>query len=531
MAEQLSFLDKLTAAPPRADLPELWTADDVYEALTADNLLRFSEDKRVERKSARKSPRDLADDYSAFANAQPHGGVIIVGLEDNGEISGFNGLGDNRVSEFEGPNPSCPDARVDSRRIGVINSKGQEDFILAIRVFHRADRLIETTAGNAFVRVGKEKRNLTEAEKREMRISLGEIDYEKEPVGLRYPEDFSDNLLDLFYKSFVEKRGIVSDPSMEEVLCWNHLGKIVEGKFRPNLACAVLFAKDPREVCPGARIRFQRFSGYNEGSGATYNLVYDTYVDGPLPLLIQRAEVSVSAQMRNFMRLGKDGRFRATPEYPRDAWLEAIVNACVHRSYNFKNMNIFIKMFDDRLVIESPGGFPPPVNESNIYEFHNPRNPHLMEALFYFGFVKCAPEGTRRMRDEMRGSELPVPEFSQKEIGHHQVHVTLRNNYEARKTFVDANAAKVIGASIFQSLSEREKLIVNYVAEKGVVNVSDATRVLQCDWRTARNALDRLADRAVLERVTSGRERDPKTHYRLQNVPLPDPKSSSGQNS
>ena len=51
----------------------------------------------------------------------------------------------------------------------------------------------------------------------------------------------------------------------------------------------------------------------------------------------------------------------------KKAWYEALVNACVHRSYNLKNMNIFIRMFDDRLEIESPGGFPPLVTPENIF--------------------------------------------------------------------------------------------------------------------------------------------------------------------
>ncbi len=72
-----------------------------------------------------------------------------------------------------------------------------------------------------------------------------------------------------------------------------------------------------------------------------------------------------------------------------------------HRSYGLRNMNIFIKMFDDRLVIESPGAFPPFVTPDNIYDSHHPRNPHLMNALYFLDFVKCANEGTRRMRDMM----------------------------------------------------------------------------------------------------------------------------------
>lgn len=65
-------------------------------------------------------------------------------------------------------------------------------------------------------------------------------------------------------------------------------------------------------------------------------------------------------------------RFYTRPEYPREVWLEAVINACVHRSYNFKYMNIFVKMFDDKFVVESPGGVLPPTTAETIYESHNP---------------------------------------------------------------------------------------------------------------------------------------------------------------
>jgi ATP-dependent DNA helicase RecG len=59
-------------------------------------------------------------------------------------------------------------------------------------------------------------------------------------------------------------------------------------------------------------------------------------------------------------------------------------------------MNVFVKMFDDKLVIESPGGFPPLVTPENIYTSHHPRNPTLMRAMFYLGLVKEHAEGTKR---------------------------------------------------------------------------------------------------------------------------------------
>ena len=195
---------------------------------------------------------------------------------------------------------------------------------------------------------------------------------------LKYPHDFDELLIGNFCTQYKEKRGLTTRHSREQILCLNHLGAIQGGRFVPNLAGSLLFALDPRQIVPGARVRFMKFEGIEEKTGQQYNCVKDTFIDGPLPRMIQESEDIISGQIRNFTRLGKDSKFYTRPEYPGDAWLEALVNACVHRSYNLRNMNIFVKMFDDRLVVESPGGFPPPVTPLNIYDTHNPRNPHLM---------------------------------------------------------------------------------------------------------------------------------------------------------
>jgi hypothetical protein len=41
-----------------------------------------------------------------------------------------------------------------------------------------------------------------------------------------------------------------------------------------------------------------------------------------------------------------------------------------------------------------------------------------MDAMFYLQFVRCAHEGTRRIRDSMAELKLPAPEFKQKEVAH-----------------------------------------------------------------------------------------------------------------
>lgn len=518
--EQLAL--KLEAVPPpRPELKELWTPDDIFTNAIQDGdgfQSKFKEDGRVEWKSARIDPKDLVDYFSMWANTQPSGGVIAVGLEKDGTVSGCLRVGLERVLEFErAAVEQCPDARFESRRVGVRRADGAADFLLVFRVHFREDKLVETVRGEAFLRSTDRKRRILDDEKREIKISRGQIAFEKEPVLLNYPEDFDDLLINDFCKFYSEKRGLAGRHSREQILALNHLGKLHRGLFRPNIACALLFAIDPREVMPGARLRFMRFEGTEEKSGQDYNVVKDLFIEGPLPRLIQEAEIIVAGQIRDFTRLGKDGKFYTRPEYPSDVWLEAVVNACVHRSYNFRSMNIFVKMFDDRLVVESPGGFVPPVTADTVYDHHSPRNPHLVNCLYYFDYVKCAHEGTNRMRSMMLEASLPVPEFSQKEVGMHQVHVVLRNNIAARKEFVDAGALKIIGEAAYALLSQDEKQVINYLAERGAISVTEANRLLHRDWATAKKILEGLVHKTFLmRRSKTNRTRDSQARYALR---------------
>ena len=512
MGEQL----ELEFNAPSTELPQLWTPDDIFASLSAEVIRQFKEDGRVERKS-QIQPKELGDYLSMYANTQPHGGVILIGVRNGGAVAGCKSLPIEQVNKLETVRRFCPDARHEFKRIPIANEFSEQDFILAVRIFYRPEKLVETADGEAYVRSGDEKRRLTESEKREIRINKGEVEYELEDVNLAWPDKFNINLAKQLASSYIEKRNLSANFKIEDVLCLLHLGRKTADSFRPNLACALVLANDPRLVVPGARLRISRYSGTEEAFGKSMNKVYDLIVDGPLPMQIVQAEQSLVSQIKNFTRLGTDGRFYTRPEYPHEVWLEAIVNALVHRSYNHKYMNAFVKMFDDKLVVESPGGFLAPVTAETIYGAHNPRNPYTMEALFYLEFTHCAYEGTRRMKSSMEEAHLPPPLFAQKEVGSHQVHVTLRNNIEHRRNFLSPNAAKLIGTALYASLEEVEKLCINYVADKGKISVSEAGRLINKDWHGAKGVLEKLIEIGIFElRFKTGKDRESSKRYVLK---------------
>lgn len=501
----------------------LYSPDELFAVMNQMLLTELKEDQRLEKKSARYKVRDLGDYFSMWANTAPDGGILIVGVENDGTITGCRSVG-TRLNEIEKcPYDFTPDARFDSRRISVRYSDGTEDFVIVFRVEYRPDKVVHTVAGKAFIRRGDSKHELNANEIRELQIDRREQDLEKESVNLIYPDDFNMSLIQRFIEGDKAFHGVEQSKKDTEILEMRRLGVTKAGRFIPNVACALSFAKDPVNLFPGCYIKFLRFHGEEELTGANYNVIKTILIEGPVPVLIEQATLTLNAQLREFSRLGPDGIFYSAPEYPKDAWTEAIVNACIHRSYGLKNMNIFIKMFDDKLVIESPGPFPPLVTPENIYGNHNPRNPTIMRAMLYMGLVKEHGEGTRRMRAEMIGMDLPEPTFSQMKagVGNFQVKVTLQNRVKQRNAWVDSGVASVLGAALSDSLSEEEKRVINFLAEYEKINVSQCLKLLPQlpKWHAAKKLLTRLMEKGILKHVHSPYVlRDSNAHYVLQDT-------------
>ena len=70
----------------------------IIKNITNQYLAESEENQYFDRKSARIKPVDILRHIVAFANA--NGGVLAIGIEDNGEISGFDGMNTHKVNEF-----------------------------------------------------------------------------------------------------------------------------------------------------------------------------------------------------------------------------------------------------------------------------------------------------------------------------------------------------------------------------------------------------------------------------------------------
>ncbi len=491
--EQLSL--SLSGNPPDV-LQKLGTPRDIWLQMNSELVSHLVENRRVEFKSLSRIDFDKISEYLSMYSNTSDGGVLLFGVENDGTINGCSDLGEDKLNRLEKMHLQwCPQARPEFKRIPV--AEGSSEFYYAIFVPY-IGVLVENKNGDAFIRYGDSKHRMSASEKDDFRSTRHERSFERRLCGLKYPDDFDPEILDEFCRQFT-----LREPrpgwSREEILGDRLLGeRAPDGSFKPFNALALLAANRPRTIIPGCRIRIQRFPGTDEGVGATYSPTKDRYVEGNIVQLIEQSKGAISEAMYDVTWLGQDGKFVTTPEYPHWAWLECLVHACVHRSYAFSGSEITIKFFQDRLEIESPGGFVPPVTPETIYDLRASRNPYLMDALRSLGYVRMAREGVRRIRSSMKEWDLPDPVFQEEEVHGVAVRVTLRNDFETRKRTTNREVAQHFGVDAWSSLSEHEIAILAYAFHNQTINVSEAQRLIGRTWATSKKDLDRLTNRGFL---------------------------------
>ncbi len=495
--------------------PALMSPREIWAHLSPLLVAELGEDRRIERKSVQSiNFNDIAEYYSCFSNT-PEGGVLVFGVEDDGSLTGCAQLDQaqlNRIEVFH--RQLCPLAKPEIKRIPLDDAG---NFLIAIYLPY-VGLLVETNRQDAFIRYGDSKARMSEAEKSDFRATRHELSFELQHSNLNFPDDFDMNIVDEFCQQFCEREGR-EGWSTEEILEDRFLGRRTDQGFEPNNALVLLAARQPGLVIPGSRVRVQRWAETTEGVGSEYSPLRDRFVEGNIVSIIQNARSVIEDLNYDVTWLNKEGKFETTSEYPYWAWFEALVNACVHRSYSFSGTETTVKFFSDRLEIESPGGFVPPVNEQSIYDVRAARNPHLMDALRYLGYVRMAREGARRIRASMEEAELPEPIFQQESVHGVAVRVTLRNDFETRKRTTNRDVAQFFGVELWKQLQEHEIGILAYAFRNETLNVTEAQKVTGRTWATSKKDLERLTWRGLLEYIPGEYTRDPKAHYRLVRIP------------
>ena len=442
--------------------------------MTIEEVLAVEEMQVFDRKSVNIAPKVLEIPIIAFANAD--GGTVAIGISDKTRrIEGVD-YDIQKLNELlRVPFDFCvPTVKVEIEKVQCIDFKGRENHVLLMHI-EPSMEVHANQADEVFMRVGDKSKKLAFEERMQLMYDKGERFFEDKPV----PETDIEDIDLAFVEKYIAQIGY-SKTAMEYLRENKGFIKEKNGKVQISSAAILLFGKNPQLYFPRARVRFIRYEGTEERVGTQMNVIKDVIFEGNILKMITDAVAYLDTQIKEKTYLGEDGLFVTEEEYPKFVRQEIIVNAVTHRDYSIRGTDIQIKMFDDRIVVESPGKLPGLVKTDNIRHTHFSRNPKIAEFLKVYSFVKEYGEGVDRMCKELEAVGLQDPEYR---LNAFMLQTTIRNSTltDKKPRFGEENHGLVDKKPLFQVIDDAvcNKILTPTISEnvKEIVEAFDMNQI------------------------------------------------------
>jgi ATP-dependent DNA helicase RecG len=326
-------------------------------------IIRNGEDSGVEFKRDDIQIHDLARELIAFANLE--GGIVVLGVEDDGSISGIT-----RQKQLE---EWVMTACRDKIRPAIIPfyeqvkalEPGKDVAIVRVSRGFNVHTLWHNHKTVYFIRVGSQSREPTPEELERLFQQRGNFRVELRPVSGATLADLDRRRLKHYFTAIREQ----SVPDDQDEAGWKTLLFNTEIMVEEGVTVSgiLLFGRKPNRFLPQAGIDAAAFSGVDKEYAARER----STLRGPITPLRNDADEIVEAGLveqalafvqRNTVVTGQleqgGARREEKPTYPREAVREALVNAIVHRDYLLSGTDIELSIYENRMEIISPGCLP-----------------------------------------------------------------------------------------------------------------------------------------------------------------------------
>lgn len=474
-------------------------------SLTLEGIRTGLENQYFERKGRDTKPSKLANQVIGMLNAS--GGVIAFGFSDSGETEDLNQLAPEKLDAYRKLINDFihPPANVLLEEITL--EGGELVFLYHIeqdheRLFHRKDN------EEVFLRVADSNKGpLSREEVRKLEYNKPIRSFEDELRPDFDPADFRKSVCE-YYREKMRFEG-----TFEELAVKRNLAARKDGTVVYKNAAILLFAEDPTQYIPNASVRYVRYTGKERRSGSEFNVIKDERFEECLPRLVELLDRFIHASLRDYYYLDmEEGKFQRIPEYPKAAWLEGIVNAICHRSYNLQGNSIYIRHYDDRLEISNSGPLPAQVTVETIMKERYSRNPRIARVLSEMGYVRELNEGVPRIFSAMHQSMLADPVYT--DIND-TVTLTLRNKVTEHKETIHADVLNAIEKN-WADFAPTQRSLVNHLFEHFEATLESLAESIQVSEQAIRNNLKKLETLGIVERL-SEKQRDKFAIYRFKN--------------
>ncbi|MBF0132081.1 MAG: putative DNA binding domain-containing protein [Magnetococcales bacterium] len=352
-------------------------------------------------------PEQLAKGIVAFANTQ--GGRILLGVEDDGTISGLQRdnaqewvLNIFRDKVHPQIIPFYEEIVVGpGQRVGIISLSPGVSKPYVVRHDHREE---------TYVRMGNRSELATREQIMRLYETGGMLHVEALPVAGTTLSNLDLDRLGYYLRTIIADPQVPANRSewIDRLLGLGLMAEDGQGHQVCSIAGLLLFGINPRRFLPQAGLRVMAF----DGTDMEYQARLDRHLDGPLVArwqdddrggkqwvddgLIEKFMSAVLPFITDESgRINDDLRRDVTWHYPKEVIREIVINALAHRDWT-RNVEVVMTIYSDRIEVNSPGKLP---NSMTIAKMkagqRSPRNHLIMDILRDCRYVESRGMGIR----------------------------------------------------------------------------------------------------------------------------------------
>lgn len=428
-----------------------------------DRIVTSKEGHFLDLKDLRIRPSKLARTISGFANAD--GGEVYIGITQAPPRHRWDGFADveaanGHLQVFEDLFPLGHDY------VYVFLSHPRETGLLLHVTVRKTRAVVKASDGFPYLRRGAQNLPVDTPEKRRrLELNKGIVTFEVEPV----PAPIAAITESETVRKFIAEVIPTTEPEP-----WLRKQQLIQGD-KPTVAGILLFSDLPQAVLPKrSGIKIYRYkTDKPEGSR-------DSLVDTPASIegcaydLIREAVSRTQDIISSVHVLSPDSLEHV--DYPPEALHEVITNAVIHRDYEIAD-DVHVRIFDNRVEVESPGRLAGHVTVENILHESFRRNGNLVRILNKFPNPpnKDIGEGLRTAFEAMRTHRLKEPEIVETE---HSVVVKIRH----------------------EKLASAEEIVMEYLATHDTITNRKARELTGIQSENSmKNVFNRLKARDLIE--------------------------------
>ena len=448
--------------------------------------IQKGESKTLELKEALPKNENIAKTVIAFSNTS--GGKLIIGVNDNREITGIN---DNELFDVQ---DSIASVIADNCSPGIMPE------IYSVNVEGKLLLVIEIVRGNlkpyflksqgkaegTYIRIGATNR-LADLD------MIAELERQKRHVSFDEEICFDVALDQLDISPVLLRFENIGKPLNEDKLRNLKLIKTENGKNYPTNALVILLG-----ISPHCTVKCARFKGNT----------MDIFIDkkeygGDIFSILENTQSFVLNHIN--LKAEIEGLYRKeTYEIPVVALRESLVNALILRDYVNQGRDVKVGIYDDIVNIVSPGCLPSNITIEDVFNGRSEaRNRVIAHVFKELGLIEQWGSGINRIINACEEQGLQAPKIEEKN-DFFDVEII------RPQTITDNKPEETVGKPsenrrIPSDCNEQERAILEYIFGNGSIKSKQVGEILNIKESRTRELLRVMVEKKLIEKYGQGR--------------------------